>query len=98
VAVRGGAEYRLASVWVLRGGAFVDPSPAPAEHLAPSSPDSTRLGVSAGASRRFGDAWSGDLFYEYLHLLGRETANMDAIQARYGGHAQMLGIGVRYRR
>lgn len=98
LAVRAGAEYQLTPGWRLRGGAFVDPSPAPAESLAPSSPDSTRLGVSAGASRRFGDSWSGDLFYEYLHLIGRETANMDTIQARYGGHAQMLGIGVRYRR
>jgi long-chain fatty acid transport protein len=98
VALRAGGEYALGQDWVLRGGAFFDPSPALSENLAPSSPDATRVGATAGASFAMAGGWAVDAFYEYMHLLGREAANPEALEARYGGNAQLLGLGVRLQR
>ncbi len=98
VAVRAGAEYQLRRALVLRGGAFVDPSPAPADTLAPSSPDSTRIGATIGLSQRLGHDLTLDLFYEYMHLLTREAHNPESLDARYGGRAQMAGLGLRLQR
>ncbi len=96
VSLRVGAEYQLKPSLVARGGAFYDPSPAPAERLAPTSPDSNRVGLTMGASYKLGDEYSIDVFYEYMHLLGRDTMSVDNLQARYGGRAQMLGLGLRH--
>ena len=93
--LRAGAEYQLLTNMVVRAGGFIDPSPALAKNLAPSSPDSTRIGATMGMSRRLGSSFSVDLFYEYMHLLGRPSENPESLAADYGGHAQFLGIGLR---
>jgi len=93
--LRAGAEYLLAGNMVLRGGGFIDPSPAQADYLTPSSPDSTRIGGTLGMSRRLGKSVSLDLFYEYMHLLGRSSDNPESMAADYGGRAQLLGVGLR---
>ena len=95
LALRAGAEYQLLANMVVRAGGFIDPSPALAANLAPSSPDSTRIGATMGMSRRLGSSFSVDLFYEYMHLLGRSSENVESLAADYGGHAQFLGIGLR---
>ena len=78
-----------------RGGYF-DPSPVPAEHLTPSSPDATRVAATAGASWRFSPAWSADVFGEHMWLLRRDTTSVDTMPASYGGTAIVLGAGVRW--
>lgn len=98
VAVRAGAELRPRRNLVLRGGAFYDPSPAEPDTLAPSSPDSPRIGATVGATRTLGRAWSVDIFYEYMQLLGRSAENEEALSASYGGHAHLIGIGLRWQR
>lgn len=98
VGLRGGAEYAVRPSTVVRGGGFFDPSPARDQHLAPSSPDSTRVGVTAGASHEIARDVTVDGFYEYMHLLGRENGGMDNLAARYGGRAHILGLGVRVSR
>lgn len=95
VAVRAGGEWTSGRL-TLRHGGYIDLSPAPAERLGPSSPDSTRLGVSAGASWRVGKAWSVDAFTERMWILRRESGNADALAASYGGTATILGVGVRW--
>lgn len=96
VALRAGTEWDLLPGWTARGGLYYDPSPARDETLAPSSPDSSRAGLTLGASRALGTDWSVDLFAEHMRLLGRESANEDALSARYGGHANLFGVGLRY--
>jgi long-chain fatty acid transport protein len=96
--LRAGAEYAARETTIVRGGAFYDPSPASTENLAPSSPDSNRVGVTVGASHRVEEHVTIDAFYEYMHLLGRASNNMNALEARYGGHAQLVGVGVRVTR
>lgn len=95
VGLRAGAEYAAREATTVRGGAFYDPSPAPDQNLAPSSPDSTRVGVTAGLSHRVGNDTSVDAFYEYMQLLGREAGGTENLAARYGGRAHILGVGVR---
>lgn len=94
VAVRAGGEWRRGATAV-RAGAYVDPTPTRAERLAPSSPDSTRLGVTLGGSRRLGDGVALDGYYGYMHLAGQTSQNVDALMASYGGRAHFLGLAVR---
>jgi long-chain fatty acid transport protein len=98
VAVRGGVEHALGAAWTVRGGAYVDPSPASSQTLTPSSPDSTRLGATVGGSRAVSRSLHVDAFAEYMHLLGRAAENVDALDARYSGWALLFGVGVRYTR
>lgn len=95
VAVRAGAEY-VEGAFTTRAGGYLDPSPVPAERLAPSSPDATRVGLTIGASYRFADAWSADVFAEHMWLLRRETTSTETMAATYGGTAIVLGAGVRF--
>lgn len=96
--LRAGAEYRVQSATLLRGGAFVDPSPARDQDLAPSSPDSTRVGATVGLSRALTSDVTADLFYEYMHIMARESENPESVEASYGGRAQFLGVGLRLHR
>lgn len=98
VAIRAGGEYQVRPSTRVRGGAFVDPSPARDENLAPSSPDSTRLGATIGVSHHVRRDLAVDGFYELMHLMGRESASEDNLEARYGGRAHILGVGVRVHR
>lgn len=95
LALRGGVEWQADADWLVRGGAFYDPSPARDDTAAPSSPDSTRVGATAGASYALG-GWSFDAFYEHMRLLGRDAANVNALDASYAGSAHLLGLGIRY--
>jgi len=95
LAVRAGGEWTRGRL-VLRHGAYVDQSPAPADTLAPSSPDSTRLGLTAGASWRFDRRFSADAFVEGMWLLRRDTTSMETLPASYGGHATLAGVGLRF--
>src|SRR5690606_12434268 len=97
VAVRAGAEWQRGA-WTARGGLFRDPTPSPAEHLAPSSPDATRIGGSLGLGRALGDALALDAFWSYLRLQERAAENPESIPARYRGSAHLLGVGLRYHR
>ncbi|MGN6105607.1 MAG: OmpP1/FadL family transporter [Kofleriaceae bacterium] len=96
VAVRAGGELAHRQL-VFRHGAYLDQSPAPTDRLAPSSPDSTRLGLSMGLGWRFHRTWSIDGFVESMWLLRRSSANVDALEASYGGHAMLLGFGIQKR-
>jgi long-chain fatty acid transport protein len=95
VALRGGVELAVARNLTVRGGAAWDPSPAPDSTLAPSSPDASRIAATIGATYAINPTLRLDAFAEHLTLLSRESTNMDAIAARYGGSAILLGIGLR---
>jgi long-chain fatty acid transport protein len=93
--VRAGVEWRRDAV-VVRGGGYFDPSPVPSDHLTPSSPDSTRVAATAGASYQITSAWAADLFAEQMWLLRRDTTSVDTMPASYGGTAMVIGAGVRF--
>ncbi len=93
--VRVGGEWTHGKL-TLRHGTYLEQSPAPADTLAPSSPDATRLGLGGGASWRFDRQLAVDAFVEAMWLLRRDTTDMDSLQASYGGHATLAGIGLRW--
>lgn len=94
--LRAGAEWRHTPRLTLRAGTYYDPSPVPAAHLTPSSPDANRLAATAGASWRFAKTWAADVFGEQMWLLRRDTTSVDTMPASYGGTAVVLGAGVRW--
>ncbi|HLL21741.1 MAG TPA: outer membrane protein transport protein, partial [Kofleriaceae bacterium] len=93
--LRTGGEWTSGRV-VLRHGLYYDQTPAPTDKLAPSSPDSTRIWLTAGASWRFDRTWSADAFVEHMWILRHDTMNEEALQASYGGRAFLAGVGVRF--
>lgn len=94
--VRGGGEWHRSDLTV-RGGAYYDPSPVPTAHLTPSSPDGTRIGVTAGASYRLAPAWTADAFAEQMWILTRSTTSTDTMMpSTFGGTAIVVGAGVRW--
>ena len=96
-AVRAGAEYARGKL-TARGGAFYDPTPSTTSHMAPSSPDSSRVGVSLGASYPVSTSVTLDASYGFMHLLGATSRNPDSLMAEYGGDAHFLGLAVRVAR
>jgi long-chain fatty acid transport protein len=98
VGIRGGGELAVTPAVTARAGLAWDPSPAPARTLAPSSPDSSRFAISAGATWRMTPSVAIDGFFAQLFLLGSETMSPDALAARYGGQAQLFGVSVRVER
>ncbi|MCX5746619.1 MAG: outer membrane protein transport protein [Proteobacteria bacterium] len=95
LAVRAGGEYHAGKL-VVRAGGYVDPSPVPVAYLSPTSPDSTRLGVTFGGSYQLAPSWTVDVFGEGMALVRRETTNADVMAASYGGDALVFGAGVRF--
>ncbi len=89
--VRLGAAIDLAEPLTLRAGILFDQSPVPAATLAPSSPDSDRIGGSLGVGVRVGD-FQFDAFYQLLRLLGETSTSLDAPAARYDGFAHFVGL------
>ena len=96
--LRGGAELAATSRLVARAGLAYDPTPAPSSTLAPSSPDSSRVALTAGATWAFSRTILVDAFAEQLFLLGQETMGPENLAARYGGSAQLFGVSVRVER
>lgn len=97
--VRGGAEFEaIQKRLIVRLGMLYDPTPAPARTLAPNSPDSSRLGVTAGLGVHIWRGLSVDAFYAYLHMLGQQSERLDTgdLNAQYGGQVHMVGVGLRY--
>jgi long-chain fatty acid transport protein len=96
-ALRAGAEYALGKP-VLRAGAYYDPTPTSPEYAAPSSPDSSRLGATLGASYPVSERVTVDGSYGFMHLMGQTSANPEALMAEYSGSAHFLGVAVRMTR
>jgi len=98
VGLRGGAELAATRRLTARMGIAWDPTPAPTRTLAPTSPDSSRLAVTVGASWWLTPTVAIDGFFEELFLMGAETMSPDALAARYGGQAQLFGVSLRLQR
>ena len=95
ITLRAGGEWHTGRA-IVRAGAYYDPSPVPADHLSPSAPDATRIGITGGASWIVSPTWTADVFGEYMSLLRRDTSGMETMAASYGGSAVVLGAGVRW--
>jgi long-chain fatty acid transport protein len=89
-----GGEYAINKALKVRLGFIYDPSPAPASTVGPDLPDSTRMNFAAGV----GYAWNHfqfDLGYQYVLFQGVTSTN-PALQGKYTGSAQLIGVTVSY--
>jgi long-chain fatty acid transport protein len=101
LALRLGGEFRAHRYVDVRVGTYVDGllgAPPPAEYLAPSSPDMTRVGFTTGARFRIPSFVNIDVYYEHMRLLGRESSSDDAPLASYSGYAHVVGLGIAFQR
>jgi long-chain fatty acid transport protein len=97
LALHGGLEFAPAPAVVLRTGVYYDPSPVPDATLSAAVPDTSRVGLTLGASVVLSQQWALDAFYELLLLSRRSAAPEGALAAAsYGGSAHFLGFGVRF--
>lgn len=86
-----GASWLAIEGWLtVRAGAFLDPSPTPRETAGPATPDSTRLGFTAGATVALPAGFELSLAYARLQLLGTTTPE----DVRFSGSADLAGASL----
>ena len=68
---------------------------APAETLAPSSPDMGRFGVTVGLGLDVTPEFGVDASYSYVAFLGRESTSEDAPLARYSDDLHVVALTLR---
>jgi len=101
-----GATYHDDGPWIWRGGAIVDPTPAPDATVGPRIPDGDRVGIYLGASYALADAneisfAAGHLFVEgrtvALSASSPGNALRGTLTGRTSGAATILGLQFSHR-
>lgn len=95
--LRAGAGGHVGDLVTLRGGLYADGlsgAPPPPDMLSPSSPDSTRLGLTAGMGVQAHRLVKLDAYVEPILLLPRSSTSDNAIEASYRGWAIAGGLGL----
>ncbi len=97
VALRAGFEQRkvLGSL-TLRAGIAYDPTPAPADTLSPSLPDSNRLLVSIGGSYPLRDGLAVHLGLGHVFFATARSQGTEALPATYQASAELVSLGLSY--
>ena len=91
---------RVGATWIafdwlkVRAGGYIDPTPTPKETVGPSSPDSTRLGLSLGATVSVLPSVDLSVAYQRIQFLG-STEQTEAV--RFSGSADLAGASVSVR-
>lgn len=94
VTPRAGVVWSALPYLDVRGGFYVDPTPVPSATVGPSSPDSTRIGLTAGAGLEIVEQVGLDLGYQLVVFTGSD-AEADALPAvSYGGVVHVLGASL----
>jgi long-chain fatty acid transport protein len=92
-----GAEYFLDSTFTLRAGIYYDTSPVPDGYLTPETPDSDRIGITAGASFNLSKNLRADLSLLYNETQKRTDTNLETgFSGTYQTKTIIPGIGFSY--
>jgi long-chain fatty acid transport protein len=94
VTPRAGVVWSALPYVDVRGGLYVDPSPVPNATVGPSSPDSTRVGLTAGAGLALIDEVGIDLGYQLVVFTGADAEGESMPGIRYGGVVHLLGASL----
>ncbi|WNG61776.1 transporter [Archangium gephyra] len=89
-----GGEYLVTNALAVRAGFVYDPTPSPAETLAPDLPDADRIRVSLGAGYAFG-GFRVDAAYQFVSLLKTEST-FPPLPGTYQGSAHVIGLTLGY--
>lgn len=91
---RFGATWRAFPILTARTGLFYDPSPVPAAMVGVTSPDSSRMGFTCGASLNFTEFLSLDVGYQYLLFMGSQTPSSSTETISFEGNAHLIGSSI----
>lgn len=105
-AIRLGGQYATTDALTLRAGAYFDKTPVQAGYLSAETPDSDRIGLSAGLSYKFSDNFNLDL--SFLYINGKERTQTaedissagtqaDVIAGKFKTQVYIPGIGISYK-
>lgn len=100
-----GAEYQVSEPWLLRAGLAFDRSPVQDAFRTPRLPDDDRKWLSFGARYLPAPNWSIDMAYTYIWVADASSslaptgadAFRGALNGRYEGRVQILGLQANYR-
>jgi long-chain fatty acid transport protein len=95
VVFRLGGEVRPTAWLRARAGLYYDMEAAPSDTLAPSAPDTARIGVTFGAGVDVTREVGLDASYAYVAFLEREADGDDAPLARYWGELHLVALTLR---
>lgn len=76
-----GGEYMATDILALRAGIYYDQTPVQAGYMTPETPDSDRIGLTAGIGYAVSDHFGIDLSFLYIQGMEREQTIEDAISA-----------------
>ncbi|MDX8394104.1 MAG: outer membrane protein transport protein [Mariprofundales bacterium] len=94
-AYRLGAEHKLASGWLLRGGIALDQSPIPDATLDALLPGADRIMLSVGTSL---PALGGTIDVGFLHMMfANRTSTKPGVAADYKSSAELLSLSYSYK-
>jgi long-chain fatty acid transport protein len=92
-----GGEYTLCKKLLVRAGAYFDNTPVQKEYFSPETPDSDRIGLSAGLSLMPTERLSIDASFVYINQLKRDATFAPAnFGGTYKSVAYIPGIGITY--
>lgn len=97
--IRIGALVHLNDEIDLQFGFLSDNNPAKDELLSPLLPDSDRIGISTGISKKMGDNLTANLSYIHLFFKERVITNSELdspFNGTYNGSAELIGLGINY--
>ncbi len=80
--LRLGAQYAIAPSITLRAGAYFDQSPVLDDYITPETPDSDKLGLTAGGTVNLGQRFQLDLAILYINGKKRTAMNKET---NFGG-------------
>jgi long-chain fatty acid transport protein len=99
VAIRTGYEHRfLDEALAVRGGLGFDPTPSPTDTLSPTLPDTSRIATTAGVGYTLDFGLTLDAGLSHIWLLGTEATGEETFPGRYHGGANVVSLGVSFRR
>ena len=95
-----GADYRLNSMWTLRGGFAVDGSPTSEARRTPRVPDAMRRWVTFGLGYKPSNQFEFNLAYVHLFIndahVNSVTATSDRLIGVYDASSNLLSASAQY--
>ncbi|MEQ9496087.1 MAG: outer membrane protein transport protein [Deltaproteobacteria bacterium] len=91
---RVGARYAVLDFLDVRAGAYFDPSPVPSQTVGPGSPDSSRVGLTAGAGLKLIEQVRVDLGYQFVLFTGSDGTSESTSTVQYDGAVHLVGASV----
>lgn len=92
-----GGQYQLNKKWTIRAGTYYDMSPVKSGYLTPETPDSDKLGITAGATINVTKRLNVDLSFLYIEGMKRTDTNLETqFTGTYKTRAFVPGFSLGY--